>query len=569
MANLASEIKDKLDVADVLGSYLKLEKAGSNFKAKCPFHNEKTPSFFISPKRNSYFCFGCGAKGDIFSFVQNIEGVDFMGALKILANKAGVEIKFEPKGEKDRKERLLACIDMATSFFEKELASNKEALDYLKKRGLLDKTIKNWRLGFAPKGWHFCEEYLISKGFKREEMFDTGLIKKGEGGKIYDVFRSRVMFPIFDNAGRVIAFSGRIFGEEDKDTAKYLNTPETEIFKKSEVFYGYNVAKIAIRRLNFAIIVEGQMDMLMSQQTGWDNTIATSGTALTEDHLAILKRGTENLVIAYDNDKAGVKASARAFEIAIRAGFNVKACRIEEGKDPADLALKDPELLKKAIKESEPAIAFFWKNLLSENLSKDKLLSRFRTEIIPLLASEKKRSEVQRVISDLSNASTLGLREDLLIEEISKFVLKNQTQESTNNNIDIKTSSLIERTFGLLFSMENGSIKNSSDIDFKKELSEKSGGKFDSFMEKYLPDKDRFQFEAEAFWSDGNVKKDDLIELIDNFEEDCLRERLTENMQKLSSAEKGKNIDTKSILSEIQEITVKLNRIKGKVKKEI
>jgi DNA primase len=225
---------------------------------------------------------------------------------------------------------------LATSFFEKELISNKDAYAYLKGRGLTDKTIKSWRLGFAPKGWHFCEEFLLAKGFKKEEMFDVGLIKKGEGGKIYDVFRSRIMFPIFDTAGRVIAFSGRIFEEDDKDTAKYLNTPETEIFKKSEVFYGYNIAKIAIRRLNFAIIVEGQMDMLMSHQVGWENTIATSGTALTEDHLVILKRNTENLVIAYDNDKAGVKASARAFEIAIRAGFNVKACRIGEGKDPAD-----------------------------------------------------------------------------------------------------------------------------------------------------------------------------------------------------------------------------------------
>jgi DNA primase len=568
MANLASEIKDKLDVVDVIGSYLKLEKAGSNFKAKCPFHNEKTPSFFVSPKRNSYFCFGCGAKGDIFSFVQNIEGLDFMGALKILANKAGVEIKFEPKESKDRKERLLACLDLATSFFEKELISNKDAYAYLKGRGLTDKTIKSWRLGFAPKGWHFCEEFLLAKGFKKEEMFDVGLIKKGEGGKIYDVFRSRIMFPIFDTAGRVIAFSGRIFEEDDKDTAKYLNTPETEIFKKSEVFYGYNIAKIAIRRLNFAIIVEGQMDMLMSHQVGWENTIATSGTALTEDHLVILKRNTENLVIAYDNDKAGVKASARAFEIAIRAGFNVKACRIGEGKDPADLALKDPELLRKAIKDSEPAVSFFWKNLLSEGLTKDKLLSRFRAEIVPLLSSEKKMSEIQRVVSDLGISSKLGLREDLLMEEISKFVHKEQKNEMSSDFISIKTSSLVERTFGLLFSMKNGSVKNTSDIDFEKELKEKSGGKFDDFMKRYLPDKDRLQFEAEVFWGDGKVKSEEIKELIDNFEEDCLKESLSENMQKLSSAEKEKDTkEIKDVLNKIQEISIKLRNIRDRVKK--
>jgi DNA primase len=319
---------------------------------------------------------------------------------------------------------------------------------------------------------------------------------------------------------------------------------------------------MAIRKFNFAIIVEGQMDMLMAQQAGWENAIATSGTALTENHLAILKRATENIVIAYDNDKAGVKASGRAFEIALRAGFNVKACRIEEGKDPADLILKDAELFKKAIKESEPVISFFWKNLLSENLSKEKLLSRFRQEIVPLLSAERKNSERQRVISELGIASKLGLREDLLIEEISK--IKVEDGVSAKEQPILKISTLNERIFGLLFAISNGSIKNESDVDIEKELKERSFNKFDEIMELCLKDKDRLQFEAEVFWGDGKIEKNDLIELLENFEEDCLKDKLNYDMQRLTLAEKEKSKDTNDILKEIRDLTQKLSKIRDK-----
>src|SRR3989344_6165023 len=326
------KIKESLSISDVISSYIKIDQVGSNFKAKCPFHNEKTPSFFISPARGTYYCFGCGAKGDMINFVQEFEGLDFIGALKILASRAGVDISYESKDIKDERERLYRIMEDAVLFFEKNLTLYPEARNYLENRGLKNETINDFRIGYARNEWRLLSDFLRQKGYTEVEIEKAGLGKKSEkvntkGQSIfYDRFRSRIMFPIFDSSGRTIALSGRIFPEvstkdDENAPAKYLNSPDTVLFNKSNVLYGIDKAKGEIRRLDYTIMVEGQMDLILSHQIGCKNTVALSGTGFSENlsskenivnNFGIIKRLSNNIMFAFDSDKAGIKASDRA-----------------------------------------------------------------------------------------------------------------------------------------------------------------------------------------------------------------------------------------------------------------
>ena len=254
MSSSVDQIKSKIDIVSLVGSYIRLEKAVANFKGRCPFHNEKTPSFFVSPDRGSYYCFGCQAKGDIFTFVQEFEGLDFIGSLKVLAERAGVELDKFNTGEKTEKERLHLVLEKAVFFYEKKLSENLEAQDYLQKRGLTTDTIKNFRIGFAPLDWRRLYEYLLDKGVSAHDMLAVGLIKQKEGTKdtFYDTFRGRIMFPISDSSGRVVGFSGRILVADEK-SPKYLNTPETSLFNKSEILFGLDKAKKDILLKDYSI----------------------------------------------------------------------------------------------------------------------------------------------------------------------------------------------------------------------------------------------------------------------------------------------------------------------------
>lgn len=568
-SSLTNEIKEKLDIVEVIGSYIKIEKSGQNYKARCPFHNEKTPSFFISPKRNSFYCFGCGAKGDIFSFVEQIENVDFLGALKMLAEKAGVQIRYEKDAHKDEKERLFECMDKAGAIFEENLKKNVEALNYLKNRGLKDETIKSWRIGFAKDAWHDIEERLKPVGFSQKEMLNCGLIKHSESQKIYDTFRNRIMFPIFDSVGRIIAFSGRIFGDE-KDVAKYLNSPETEIFKKSEVLYGLNVAKNGIRKMNFSILVEGQMDMLMCHQAGWENTVATSGTALTPEHLNILKRASPNIIISYDNDKAGMRASQKAFNMALNIGFNVKAVRIGDGKDPADVIAKDPNIWKEAIKNACHIVEYSWKNLLDLKLPRDKFVAKFRTDILPMLASVPEQSEKVRLISEYKMSLETGIREEHILEECQKVSIK---EEEGGDNFkketlikDIKKDTPLRRVLSILFSIEKGTISGRDVKLLIEKIEAITKDSISNLKDLYKLETDRLMFEAEAIYG-KTVSEEELDELLINLEEDNLREELSKKMKELKVSEMNKDeVKTKKLLEECQNIMKIIATIKDRPK---
>ncbi|MDO8504603.1 MAG: DNA primase [Candidatus Liptonbacteria bacterium] len=374
MEDNVSKIKDKLDIVDVISGYLKLTKSGINYKARCPFHNEKTPSFFISPERQIWHCFGCAKGGDMFGFIQEVEGVEFPEALRTLAQKAGVTLEYSSGNfpAKDGKAVLYEVCETSARFFEKQLyqsGAGKRALEYLKNRGLTDETMKEFRLGFAPSDWESLSVFLRNYGHKDGEIVDAGLAIKRDGSNgIYDRFRSRIVFPIADLNGQVVGFTGRVFAEsvealaKEEGQAKYINTPQTAIYDKSRILYGLHKAKTEIRREDKCVMVEGNMDALMSYQAGVKNVVATSGTALTPSHLKIIQRYTANLGLCFDTDQAGAMATRRGIGLALADGLNVKVVEIEdkECKDPADYVRKYGAGWLDIVNKAKPVIEFYF-----------------------------------------------------------------------------------------------------------------------------------------------------------------------------------------------------------------
>jgi DNA primase len=360
------EIKNRLNVVDVVGSYIKLTKTGANYRGVCPFHSEKKPSFFVSPTRQMWKCFGCGAGTSIFDFVMKIEGVEFGDALKILAAKAGIELKKENPKLKTERQRLYEICDLACSFFEKQLDGSdwgKKAKEYLLKRGILSESIKKWRLGYSPDTWQGLSDFLVGRGYKREEIVKAGLAVISEkGNNPYDRFRGRIIFPIFDLNSQVIGFGARVFKEANaKEVAKYINTPQTLLYDKSNVLYGINHAKLPIRKQNQCVIVEGYTDAIMCHQAGFENTVASSGTALTGGHLNILKRYSENLLLAFDMDLAGNTATKRGINLAENQGFNIKVIEgYSGGKDSAEIILEDPKNWENALTKARSIMDFYF-----------------------------------------------------------------------------------------------------------------------------------------------------------------------------------------------------------------
>jgi DNA primase len=389
MNDAVQKIKDRLNIIDVISPYVELHKAGRHFKGKSPFTNEKTPSFYVSSDRGMYYCFSTSQGGDMFTFVQTMEGVDFKEALKILAEKANVELVPVSPEKKSERDRLYSALEEATKFYQKQLETAEEAKAYLIKRGLTPQTIEAWRIGFAPGppafGWGMLKEHLVKQGFKPAEIFKAGLIKESDKGKeSYDVFRNRIMFPLFDQGGRVVGFSGRtlLAGPE---IPKYVNSPETDLYKKSELLFGYDRAKHGIRNLDFSLIVEGQFDVVMSHQAGYGNTVAVSGTALTMQHVQLLERSSNRVVLALDADRAGIAAMKKAADLMLRRGFDVKVAVMPAGKDPADIILDDPKQFRKIIGTSVHVIEFLLKNLTDQKLEERTFKLRAREEVIPFV----------------------------------------------------------------------------------------------------------------------------------------------------------------------------------------
>lgn len=418
---IIDQIKEKLDIVEVIGEYIKLTKAGSNFKALCPFHKEKTPSFMVSPDRQIWHCFGCHRGGDVFKFVMQYENIDFTDALKILAKKAGIELKREDSLISSQISKLYDIYEKAAEFFEEELKKNKTIQDYLFKRGLNTETISYWQLGFAPNQRDALLRFLLKNKFKIEDIVDSGLIIKSQkqNDSYFDRFRNRIIFPIFNHQDRIVAFTGRIFGESSNEP-KYLNSPESPIFNKSQILYGFSKTKKDIREKNWVLLVEGQMDFLMAWQNGIKNVVATSGTALTEDQLRILKRVTKNLVIGYDMDEAGRLAAERAIDLAKFFDFQVKIISIPEGKDIAEYALIHPERLEEIINNAADAGEYYFQKALSKhnlnNLLEKKQAVEFLLSKLAYIDNPVERAEWLRRI-----AENFQIKEEFLQESLEKI----------------------------------------------------------------------------------------------------------------------------------------------------
>lgn len=471
MSSDIEEIKSRLNIVDVVGNYVKLEKAGINYRARCPFHNEKSASFFVSPSRQLWHCFGgCNEGGDIFKFIMKIEGVEFVDALKILADKAGVQLKRDSADYQKMKSERQVLIDLCertAKFFIAQLEKSKtglEAKQYLLKRGLREETIKDWRIGYAPNNWQGLSDYLIGQGFSREAIANAGVGIKKDSSKFFDRFRSRIMFPIFDLNSSVIGFTGRIFNSDDE--AKYLNTPNTLLYDKSRALYGMDKAKMEIRQKDFCVLVEGNVDCIMSHQSGVRNCIAVSGTALTPIHLGIIKRYTSNLVLAFDMDLAGNKATMKGIDMALKSGFNVKVIPMVSEKDPADIVLLEgAEKWASLVNSSKPINQFYFdlafKGRNPESLEdKKKIVS----DLLPVFKKIDNNIEQSYWIEELSNR--LKIKEEDIRTEMKKVKTEEGAKEEVSKvfNSEKKTRRELLEEGLLSIALIDGSLIK--DLDF-------------------------------------------------------------------------------------------------------
>ncbi|MES3031185.1 MAG: DNA primase [Patescibacteria group bacterium] len=555
------KIKERLGIEEVIASYIKLEKAGKNLKGKCPFHNEKTASFFVSPDRGSYYCFGCNAKGDIFSFVEQFEGLDFMGALKLLAERAGIPLEFdratqEHKGEKDR---LLAIMEDATLFYEERLKNSQEAVDYVKGRGITEETAKNFRVGFAPADWRLLYTHLKEKKYSDQDIEKAGLIKKPDdpGKGYYDRFRGRIMFPIGDSSGRIIAFSGRILVDDGK-SAKYLNSPDTPLYNKSTVLYGIDKAKQDIRIKNYSILVEGQMDLVLSHQAGVKNTVAVSGTALadtlvskenTVNNLGVIRRLSHNIILAFDSDSAGRNAAMRSAMIALGLGMDVKIADMPDGKDPADLILEDPELWKNVLRKSKPVVEFQLDTVLSKKLDPRNVPKALRDNVFPFIAPLSGAMEKAHYIRIIKERT--GLREEAIVDDLKNMeasarllVKEVEKKEEVATRIS-RLDSITRKLFGLLYYLEKNQIAGIDADSLRATITTIAGDEYENLKKTFEPLRDELLLEVEiAHGLHGDTKgavEKEMKELIQNFEEDVLRKQFSFLMADLTLAERNKD----------------------------
>ncbi|MEK7575744.1 MAG: DNA primase [Patescibacteria group bacterium] len=562
------QIKSRLSIVDVAQSYIKIQKAGVNFKALCPFHSEKSPSFFVSPGRETWHCFGCNRGGDIFSFVMEIEGVDFPEALRILADRAGVELKRdnpEFSSERSKSSRILAD---SKNFYEEELEKNKQILLYLKNRGLNEETIKSFSIGFVPEGWRNLYNFLKNKNYSDSDIEKTGMTIKSEKGN-YDRFRSRIMFPLFNSSGSIVGFSGRVFGDESEAAGgKYINTPQTILYDKSKILYGFDKAKTEIRKKDCCILVEGQMDVIMSHQAGFTNTVAVSGTALTADHLRIIKRLTDKIIVAFDKDEAGFEAVERGIDMALREGFDIKVAVVPLGKDPADTIKENPELWKEAVEKSRHIINFLLEILSEKNEDKRIFKKEVEKKVLPYVAAIGSEIEKAHWVKEIANK--LLMKEEPIWEELKKkeFLKDNVIQEPEPKILPRTRKSLLEdRLIGFILWQKNKGEPDLKEEDIKVFISRCQpflSEERQNFLDNHNLEKcSDLVFEAELFYTGVRSFKDEVNDLILELEKESIKKQLEEIGLKINQLEISNNESEIPVhLNKFQELSKRLNEIR-------
>lgn len=439
------EIKSRLNIIDVLGEYLRIDKAGSNYRALCPFHNEKSPSFMISEEKQIWHCFGCQKGGDIFGFVMEMEGLEFREALKILAEKAGVKLHGIDRKKTEQKDRALEILELSAKWYEYQLWSGpgkNKILSYLRERGLKEETIKKFRLGYAPEGWRNILSFLNKRNYRNEEIISTGLVVKKDGSAdFYDRFRRRIMFPIADAMGHIVGYSARVAPGGDESQAKYINTPETGVYHKSRILYGLDMAKSHIKQNDFVLLVEGNMDVIAATQAGIKNTIAVSGTALTSEQVDMIKRYTSNVRMLFDMDEAGQTATKKSVKLCLERDIGVQIIELPFGKDAADVANFSPEKLRESVESSQEVMEYFLKKALKKydknNVEGKKKIAAELLEVIAYLAN---KVEKNHWIKKLSEA--IAVSEQALTDMLKEANLKNRIME--NSSVKVAGNSMFQ-----------------------------------------------------------------------------------------------------------------------------
>lgn len=455
------EIKSRLDIVDVISEYVQLKQGGANWKARCPFHHEKTPSFMVNRDRQVFHCFGCQKGGDMFTFIQEIEGIEFAEALRLLAKKAGVKLPtFDPKLQTQKTKLLDLCRTAAIHFYEL-LGKSDEAKTvraYLKERGVNDEMVKAFGLGYSANSWDEMTRHLKQQGYKDSDLFEAGLtVKREDGSGFYDRFRGRLIFPIRDVHANVVGFAGRTLEKEVDPGAKYINSPETLIYRKGSIVYGLDLAKQAIREQKAAVLVEGYMDCIASHQSGVTNVVATSGTALTRDQLRLLKRYTTTLVLAFDTDVAGEDAAKRGIDLALQEEFTLNVVRLPESKDPDELIRKDPAAWKQVIAEAKPFMEYLFASVFDRvDLTKVEGKKEAARTLLPFIAKLGDTIEQTHYLQLLS--VELKVEERTLRDRISRVSPKAPRASGADTSVNAgplkrdRSALLAERILALSFS---------------------------------------------------------------------------------------------------------------------
>ncbi|MBF8304481.1 MAG: primase, partial [Dehalococcoidia bacterium] len=509
--SVVDEIRQKIDIVDVISETVHLQKAGRNFQALCPFHSEKTPSFVVSPERQTWHCFGaCGTGGDIFSFLMKKENLEFGDALRILANRVGVTLvplSKESKVEDEKREKLYQTAEAAAQFYSQQLghsAAGATALQYLKKRGLTEQTIQDFQLGYNPSTSPGLYAHLLGKGYQQKELVAAGLVSELERGETRDRFPGRLIFPIRNERGQVCGFGARSL---DNSMPKYINTPQTDIFDKGGLLYGLDRTKTSLRRLNQAIIVEGYMDVLMSHQQGFVQTIASMGTSLTEKQVGLLKKYTKNIILALDADSAGTEATLRAHDAINRAreieekvtprdaeiqsdlvrweskwenrqvslvkyenilDTEIKVLVPTEGKDPDEVIKENAEKWQQLINGARPLIDYILETVaLRNDLTQASGQSKLAQEMLPIIAQIKDTPRRAFYIQKLSR-SLRDIKEETLHQALKEIVKISDNKFPTRKNIKGQQNPLVgvnndaERTetYCLAMLVQNPELRN-------------------------------------------------------------------------------------------------------------
>jgi DNA primase len=450
-----NQVKEATDIIALINERVPLQRSGLNYRANCPFHGEKTPSFFVNETIQRYKCFGCGESGDVFTFLEKYEGMSFAESLQYLADQAGITLKKMARSpEDDQREKLLAILNLAKEYYHYLLQKHpagEAARSYVKERGITSESVKVFQIGAAADSWDSLLKYLTKKKKYPVELLDAaGLVVKGKAGRYYDRFRNRVVFPLTNHRGQVVGFSGRTL-EKDPKSAKYINSPETSLYHKSELLFGYSHLRKAIREQQTVIVTEGELDVVSSAQAHVNNVVGLKGSALTEQQAKLLERVASKVILALDTDKAGIEATKRAIGVSAERSYELRVVMLPEGKDPDQLAQKKPDVWRKTVKESVSVTDFFLTVLQKQHdVSTPEGKREIMKEITPVLQSITHAVEQDFYIKKV--AKVLGVRESVVREDLRRA--SNRKGKAPVRKVQEETAQPVEKMTDKLSTIE-------------------------------------------------------------------------------------------------------------------